>query len=111
MVLLLCCDRPNPTKTCFAIADWWLYGPVCMFFAGISSKLFLELSRVQDRINMSKEISSAAIAWLVTSSECLTLKAAVCMRASRVVFGLYERWFRTVYECVPCSLLRAKIIQ
>lgn len=64
------CFRPNPTKTCFAIADWWLYGPVCMICAGISSKLFLELSRVQDRINMSKEISSAAIAWLVTSGGC-----------------------------------------
>lgn len=61
------CDRENPTKVCFAIADWWLYGPICGVCAGISSKLFIELARVQDRINMSKEISSAAIAWFATA--------------------------------------------
>lgn len=34
-------------------------------------KLFLELSRVQDRINMSKEIVSASLVWFCTASECV----------------------------------------
>lgn len=62
-------DRPNATEICFALDDWWFYGPTCGAFAAVSSKLFIELARVQDRIHMSKEISSAAIAWLVTAGK------------------------------------------
>ena len=63
-------DRPNPTKECFAIADWWFYGPVALTLSAISSKLFIELAKVQDSINMSKEIRSAAIAWVVSAGVC-----------------------------------------
>ena len=64
-------NRPNPTKECFAIADWWFYGPVALTLSLISSKLFIELAKVQDSINMSQEIRSAAIAWVATGGGCL----------------------------------------
>eukprot|EP00904_Undaria_pinnatifida_P007959 jgi/Undpi1/4293/HiC_scaffold_17.g07659.m1 len=57
----------NPTEMCFFLGDWWFFGPTSFGFAAICYKLFLELSRVQDRINMSKEIVSASGVWFCTA--------------------------------------------
>lgn len=62
-------DRANPTAKCFILGDWWFWGPVCFSCAGASSKLFIELARVQDRINMSKEIIIVALAWVLNAGE------------------------------------------
>ena len=61
--------RPNPTETCIAIADWWFYGPVALSLSALSYKLFVELAKVQDSINMSKEVRSAVFSWVATASE------------------------------------------
>lgn len=77
--------------------------------AAVSSKLFIELARVQDRINMSKEISTAACSWLVTAGEACenpTLSAwsdAVGARATGVFLtGMRFRLW------LGCSLSRHK---
>lgn len=61
--------RSNPTEQCFILGDWWFFGPVCISCAVGSSKLFIELYRVHDRINMAKEIMSAAVTWGVLIGE------------------------------------------
>lgn len=62
-------DRRNPTAKCYILGDWWVWGPLSFMCAGFSSKLFVELARVQDRINMSKEIQMAAFSWLINAGE------------------------------------------
>lgn len=62
-------NRKNATETCLAIKDWWFYGPLCAILGVLSSKLFMELGGVNDRINMASEILNAAINWLVSSGK------------------------------------------
>lgn len=75
-------SRPNPTAKCFILADWWFWGPVCLSCAGLSSKLFMELARVKDSINMSKEIMIVAITWVVHAGEFVNRRAGTSSPAT-----------------------------
>ena len=74
---MLSFNRRNPTELCFFLGDWWFFGPTSFGFAAVCYKLFLELSRVQDRINMSKEIVSASLVWFCTASECYSYRMRI----------------------------------
>ncbi|CAM9656341.1 unnamed protein product [Ectocarpus sp. 13 AM-2016] len=55
----------NPTEVCVFLGDWWFWCPSCFLMILAGSKLFIELSRLNDSINMAKEISTTAGAWVV----------------------------------------------
>ncbi|CAM9558470.1 unnamed protein product [Ectocarpus sp. 4 AP-2014] len=55
----------NPTEDCMYLGDWWFWCPSCFLMILSGSRLFSELLRLQDRINMAKEISTTACVWLV----------------------------------------------
>lgn len=63
-------DRSKPTEeVCIYLEDWWFWGPVCVAMILLGSKLFLELSRLNDRTNLASEISNAASMWLFGAGE------------------------------------------
>lgn len=64
-------ERENPTKVCVFLGDWWFWCPSCFLMILAGSRLFAELLRLQDRINMAKEIATTARVWLVLAGECL----------------------------------------
>ncbi|CAM9617718.1 unnamed protein product [Ectocarpus fasciculatus] len=55
----------NPTEVCVFLGDWWFWCPSCFLMILAGSKLFIELSRLNDSINMAKEISTTAGVWVV----------------------------------------------
>lgn len=59
----------NPTELCAYFVDWWFWGPACLFLILAGSKIFLEISRLKDRINMAQEIRTTASVWLVCAGE------------------------------------------
>lgn len=61
--------RENPTERCFLFGDWWLWGSLGLVFIGGTARLFLELARINDKINMVKEILRVACAWSVGAGE------------------------------------------
>lgn len=66
--------RSNPpTEVCIYLGHWWFWGPVALAMILLGSKLFLELSRLNDRTNLASEVSSAAYTWLVGAGESQVL--------------------------------------
>ncbi|CAM9941228.1 unnamed protein product, partial [Ectocarpus fasciculatus] len=43
----------SPTEWCFLFGDWWLWGSIGAAMIMGTAKLFLELTRVKDKINMA----------------------------------------------------------
>lgn len=53
---------------CF-FGDWWLWGSMGVVVIALAARLFLELARLNDKINMAKEILRTACVWFVFSGE------------------------------------------
>lgn len=49
--------------------DWWLWGSLAAVVILLAGRLFLELARLKDKINMAKEIMKIACLWFVFAGE------------------------------------------
>ncbi|CAN0272958.1 unnamed protein product, partial [Discosporangium mesarthrocarpum] len=58
-------NRTEPV--CYILQEWWFYGPANVMLSLLLSRLFIELSRVHDRINMAKEVIACAAIWIPTA--------------------------------------------
>lgn len=65
--------RGSPTEMCFALGDWWLWGTMGFILICLTVRLFLELARLNDKINMATEIRRASGGWLACAGERLPL--------------------------------------
>jgi len=70
--------RSHPTEVCIFLGDWWFWGPCVFMMTLLVSKLYLELSRLNDRTNLASEISETAFTWLVGAGECQSSTQGNC---------------------------------
>lgn len=85
--------RENPTELCFVLGDWWLWGSVGLVIIVVTARLFLELARLNDKINMAKEIIRTACAWFFCFGERQAPTMAMPVYSSKVItleFATYE---------------------
>lgn len=62
--------RENPTEPCYILGDWWFWGSLDILIISLTARIFLEIWRLKDKIDMAKEMTRTASTWVIFFGEC-----------------------------------------